>query len=165
MTNKEQNSIEHMMNLMSKIHTENDLFKKMLLERVEVAEKKIEQKKMPLNLENEVVYAATDVIKDSLKKVLLDDYNSPLKKYGFNIIGKYQESIENIFDKIISEGINTSEFELAAKDALLKKIAKSVISGIDGSVDKVINQLKQDTVFRSKLIVMVNNLIKEYLNQ
>ena len=129
MTHKEQKSIDHMMNLMSKIHTENDTFKKMLLERVEAAEKKVDQKKLPLNLENEVVYAAKDVIRESLKKILLDSYNSPLKKYAENVITKYQDSIEKIFDKIVSEGIETPEFELAAKEGLLNKIAKTIISG------------------------------------
>ena len=165
MTNKEQESINKLYDLMSKIHSENEMFREEVSERVKIAEKKIEQKKLPLNLENEVVHAATDVIHESLRKVLLDDYNSPLKKYAVNIITKYQNSIENVFDKIVSEGINTLEFELACKDALLKKIAKTVISGIDGSVDKVVHQMKQDTVFRSKLTLMVNNLIHEYLNQ
>jgi len=164
MTNKEQNSIERMMNLMSKIHTENETFKKMLLERVDVTEKKIEQKREPLNLENEVIHTATDVINESLRKILLDSYDSPLKKYAQNVITKYQQSIEDVFDKIVSTSIDTPEFEAAAKDALLTKIAKTVISGIDGSVDKVVYQMKQDRVFRSKLTLMVNNLIKEYLN-
>lgn len=36
---------------------------------------------------------------------------------------------------------------------------------IDGSIDRTINLMKQDTVFRSRLTLSVNGLIDEFLNQ
>lgn len=40
-----------------------------------------------------------------------------------------------------------------------------MISGIDGSVDRVINKMKQDSVFRSRLTLSVNGLVNEFLKE
>jgi len=163
MTNQEQKTINQLHDLIRQLQTENNKFRDELSQRVLCVENKVEQKHLPLTLEKSIEHSINDVLIESLKKTFTG-YNSPLEKYANNVIGRYQKTIEDVFDKIVSNGINTPEFENSCKEELLKKIVKTVISGIDGSVDKVINQMKQDSVFRSKLTLAVNTLVTEFLN-
>jgi len=160
MNTKEQKTIEDLFELIKQLKIQNEN----LNLKFQNLEKQVEQNHLPLNLEKQIEHSLNDVLIESFKKSLTG-YNSPLDKYANNIISKYQNSIESTFDKIVSEGINTNEFQIVCKEELLKKIAKTIISGIDGSVDKVINQIKQDSVFRSKLTLFVNNLVSEFIDK
>jgi len=162
MTEKENQTLKEIQQLMTDIRRENEFFKAEVKKQVEDIILKVDKKELPITLEKDVLYAVNDSIRDALKKVLVD-YNSPLKKYAENIITKYQKEIESVFDNIVSSEIASIEFRENVKEALLNKIARTVITGIDGNVDKLLNQMKQDQVFRSKLTLMVNSLIDEFV--
>ncbi|MCP4761114.1 MAG: hypothetical protein GY870_04980 [archaeon] len=149
MTSKEQNTINDLFALVSKLRNEK-------------TEATVDKKNIPLSLEENIMNAAKNSMADAIKSAFTG-YSNPLEKYAKEAAEKHQHSIKATFEKMISEGIVSVDFENACKEQLLRKIAKTVISGIDGSVDKVVNQMKQDSVFRSKLTLMVNNLIEEYL--
>ena len=95
----------------------------------------------------------------------LTGYNSPLTKYAHNVVEKYKFQIESVFDEVVKEAIGTNEFKQRVREVMLHKIAKTMISGIDGSIDKTITAMKQDQVFRSRLTLSVNTLVDEFLNQ
>lgn len=165
MTTKEQQTIDSLYQSVQTLRSENQRFREDVKSQVDAIVGKVEQKHLPLNLEAEIVQATRTSISDAIKKALSDSYNSPLTKYANNVIAKYQTSIEGIFDKIIQEGIASDEFKVRVREVLLHKIAKTVISGIDGSVDKTINLMKQDAIFRSRLTLSVNGLVDEFLKQ
>ena len=131
--------------------------------RIKSIDNKVEQKHIPLSLETECLNA----VHASVSKAFTDalgGYNSPLQKYALNVVQKYQSSIEGVFDEVVKEAIKTDSFRERVREVLLHKIAKTMISGIDGSVDKTINQMKQDAIFRSRLTLCVNNLVEEFIN-
>lgn len=164
MTHAEQQSINKIHDLLSQIRKDNNDFKESVNTRLQAAESKVEAKHIPLQLEAEVFSS----IHKAMEKALVDalgGYNSPLQKYAINIVAKYQPQIEATFDQVVSEAIKTDQFKERVREVLLHKIAKTMISGIDGSVDKTINQMKQDAVFRSRLTLSVNTLVNEFLSQ
>jgi len=165
MTNNEQKSIDNLCKVVQELRSENTKFREDVKIQVDAIAGKVEQKHIPVSLEDEIVSATKNAMSDAIKKALGDSYNSPLTKYANNVIAKYQTSIEGIFDKIIQEGIASDEFKVRVREVLLHKIAKTVISGIDGSVDKTINLMKQDAIFRSRLTLSVNGLVDEFLKQ
>lgn len=117
-----------------------------------------------LALEHEVSKA----VHSSIEKAFTDalgGYNSPLQKYAINVVAKYQTNIESVIDDVVCEAIKTEEFKQRVREVLLHKIAKTMISGIDGSVDKTINAMKQDAIFRSRLTLSVNTLVEEFLKK
>lgn len=165
MTNSEQKTIDSLYKSVQDLRSENLKFREDVKMQVEAIAGRVEQKHIPVSLEDEIVLATKNAMSDAIKKALSDGYNSPLTKYANNVIAKYQTSIESIFDKIIQEGIASDEFKVRVREVLLQKIAKTVISGIDGSVDKTINLMKQDAIFRSRLTLSVNGLVDEFLKQ
>lgn len=163
MTTKEEQSINRVYALLGEIRDANTKFREQVTLQVEAISRKVDEKHLPLNLEGQVFQA----IEASMNKALsesLSGYNSPLAKYAQNVVAKYQGQIESIFDKVVQEGIGTPEFKERVREVLLHKIAKTMISGIDGSVDKTINLMKQDQVFRGRLTLAVNDLVQEFLN-
>jgi Fe2+ transport system protein B len=164
MTNTEQKTVNDLYKIASDLRDSNTKLRDEVERRVKEVENKVEQKHIPVNLEREV----SNAVQASISKAFTDalgGYNSPLQKYALNVVAKYQSSIEGVFDEVVKEAIKTDEFKLRVREVLLHKIAKTMISGIDGSVDKTINQMKQDSVFRSRLTLSVNALVDEFITQ
>ena len=164
MTTKEQQTIDSLYKVVSELRVENNKFREDITNQTQVLSDKIEKKHVPIDLENEIM----DVVDKSLTKameVALTGYNSPLTKYAHNVVAKYQTEIEAVFNAVVSEGIKTEQFKERVREVLLHKIAKTIISGIDGSVDKTVNLMKQDAIFRSKLTLSVNTIVDEFLKQ
>lgn len=164
MTIKEQQTIDALYKVVSELRTENNKFREDVTKQTQELTERIDKKYVPIDLENEIM----EVVDKSLTKAMHDaltGYNSPLTKYAHNVVSKYQKEIEGVFDAVVSEGIKTPEFKERVREVLLSKIAKTVISGIDGSVDKTVNLMKQDAIFRSRLTLSVNQLVDEFLNK
>lgn len=142
---------------------ENNKFKEQITQLVQAINQKVEQKHLPLSLESEVMNSVNTAVGKAINDAL-GSYNSPLGKYAHNVITKYQSQIEKIFDDAVAEGITTPEFKQSAKHHLVNRIAKLVLSGLDGSTEKVVQQMKQDTVFRSRLTLFVNGLVEEFIS-
>lgn len=163
MTANEQKAVERVYLLLSQIREENNKFREDVTAKVTTVTEKVDKKHIPLQLEDEIMKA----VDASLSKALHDaltGYNSPLTKYAANVVSKYQSQIESLFDDVVKEGIQTDEFKQRVREVLLNKIAKTMISGVDGSIDKTINLMKQDQVFRSRLTLSVNMLVDEFLS-
>lgn len=164
MTTTEQKSVNDLYVVASNLRDANKQLREEIELRLKSVEKQVEQKHLPISLEKEVTNAVTASIQKAFNDAL-GGYSSPLQKYALNVVAKYQSSIESVFDEVVKEAIKTDEFKSRVREVLLHKIAKTMISGIDGSVDKTINQMKQDAIFRSRLTLAVNNLVSEFLTQ
>lgn len=164
MTTAEQKSIEQVRDLIRDLKEANRVYIENVDKQIQLISNKVEQKHLPLNLENEVVLTVQKSLSEGLAKALTG-YNSPLEQYAKNVVSKYQADIEKLFNEVVEAGINSDEFKLKVREVLLHKIAKTVTSGIDGSIDKTVNLMKQDSIFRSKLTLSVNGLVAEFLNQ
>ena len=161
---KEQEAINTLLKVVQDLKSENQKFREDVKLQVESLSKNVEQKQLPLTLEHEVIFSINASLSKSLTEAL-GGYNSPLIRYANNVVLKYQNDIEGIFDKIVDEGIRTDDFKTSIREVLLHKISKTLIAGIDGSVDKTVQQIKQDPIFRSKMVLMVNSLVDEFLNK
>jgi hypothetical protein len=164
MTTKEQQTVDQLYRVITDQRESFKEFRQAMELKAASLEKQVEQKHMPLSLETEVVNAAQNAITTALASAMTG-YASPLVKYATNVVSKYQGSLEAIFDEAVREGISTDEFKVRVREVMISKIAKTMISGVDGSIDKTINLMKQDQVFRSRLTLSVNNLVEEFLAQ
>jgi hypothetical protein len=162
MTHKEEQAVNRVFTLISEMREENKRFREDTSAQVNILAGKVDKKHLPVMLEDEIM----KVVDTSLSKALheaLTGYNSPLTKFATNVVDKYRSEIESIFSEVVGEAIKTDEFKLRVREVLLNKIAKTMISGVDGSIDKTINLMKQDAVFRSRLTLSVNVLVDEFL--
>lgn len=164
MTAAEQKSINDLHQIATAIREGNRKFNQEVDEKISTIESKVEKKHIPIQLEEEIMKAVDAAMSKALSEAMTG-YSSPLVKYAHNVVAKYQTQIEGIFESVVQEAIQTDDFKQRVREILLNKIAKTMISGIDGSIDKTINLMKQDAIFRSRLTLSVNTLVDEFLNQ
>lgn len=164
MTSEERKLFAELRETIRELRESNAEFKEGMVARLEATEKKVEQKHVPLVLEDKIVEA----VEANISKALADSltgYQSPLHQYALNVIKRYQDEIETIFNEVVAEGIKSPDFKQRVREVLLHKIAKTVSQGIDGTVDKTVNLMKQDQVFRSKLTLAINTVVGEYIHE
>lgn len=164
MTREEQKSIDRIFDLVSELKKSNELYRELLTNKVNELEKQVQHKHVPVQMEDEIMKSVDASLEKALNEALTG-YNSPLTKYAHNVVTKYQSQIESLFDEVVKEGIGTDEFRQRVREVLLNKIAKTMISGVDGNIDKTINLMKQDQVFRSRLTLSINTLVDEFLQK
>lgn len=164
MTNAEQQSIKQLNETLAQIRLENQEFKNQIKDLVEKLQTKVDNKHIPISLEAQIVNSVKDSLSESIVRSL-EGYNSPLQGIVTTVIQEHSIEIKSIFEKMVKKEIDTAEFSKDLESQFRKKLAQSVISGVDGIVDKEFNNLKQNPVFRSELTLLINDLITRFNNQ
>jgi hypothetical protein len=124
--------------------------------------KKVDEKHVPISLEKDILSATQAAINEGIKKVLLDNYNSPLTKLVFGAVSKYSTDIDKILSDAMSVTVSSERFKSDIHEALSHKVARSILSVTDGEFDKVINVVKQNPEFRAKALLMLTTLVKDF---
>lgn len=125
----------------------------------------MESDKKPSQLEQEILRTAQKSIDVAIQKTLQDDYNSPLKKLIVSVVEENSKELRTMISDSFVHVIRRDEFKQAIVNAFSHKIARTIISNNDGLFDKVSKELKQDSVFVSKMTLAVDNVINECLNE
>lgn len=111
-------------------------------------------------LEDKILNIAQTAMSDSVKAVLTS-YNSPLHKLTEKVVSENSEKILVILREAMASVIDSDDFKNATKSALIHKLAKSMLSGIEGQVDKLVQQYKQDPGTKARMIIAIENVLKE----
>lgn len=164
MTAKEEKALLEIGQMIGQIAKENQLYRELLTKKTNELEDEVKKKHLPVMMEDEIMKTVDASLSKALEAALTG-YNSPLTKYATNVVEKYKTEIESIFSEVVGEAIKTDEFKARVREVLIGKIAKTMIAGVDGSIDKTVNLMKQDQVFRSRLTLSINGLVDEFLNQ
>lgn len=163
MTSKEQEAIRSLTRLLSEIRTENQKFREDVTNQIAEINKKTDKKHMPAMLELDILSTAQSAIGEAIRKIFVDNYNSPLKKLVIEVIGDYSGELKTLISTSFEQVIRTEDFKQSIIKAFSHKVARSIISNNDGLFDKVSNDLKQDAIFRSKMAIAVSNVVEECL--
>lgn len=159
MTKKEELLLEESVKELKK---ENQEIKELLKTPSEKLIKKEEQEKLPFSLEKNIQMNINTAINDSIKKTLLDNYNSPLRKLIETSIEKYKTDIMERLDRALMVTLCDQRFNSFLEEAVKNKISRELVGAVESNLGKTINTLKQDPVFRSKLVLKINELVSEY---
>lgn len=159
MTKKEELLLEESVKELKK---ENQEIKELLKTLSEKLIKKEEQEKLPFSLEKNIQMNINTAINDSIKKTLLDNYNSPLRKLIETSIEKYKTDIMERLDRALMVTLCDQHFNSFLEEAVKNKISRELVGAVESNLGKTINTLKQDPVFRSKLVLKINELVSEY---
>ena len=141
---------------------ENQEIKELLKTLSENLIKKEEQEKLPFSLEKNIQMNINAAINDSIKKTLLDNYNSPLRKLIETSIEKYKTDIMERLDRALMATLCDQHFNSFLEEAVKNKISRELVGAVESNLGKTINTLKQDPVFRSKLVLKINELVSEH---
>jgi len=162
MTNAEQKTIDQLYKTVSDIKTENRLLVEKLTKTIDEINTKVNQKHMPITLEQDILSTAQASIQKAIQESLTK-YDSPLVKIVTSVINENSAELKKIIADSFNDVIKLDDFKAAIKTGFSHKIAKTIINNNDGLFDKVSNELKQDAVFKSKMSLAVANVINECL--
>lgn len=98
--------------------------------------------------------AITDAIKTKLSS-----YNSPLDKLIESAIAKNNGEIQALLDNAVKEATQ-ADFKSALVDATTRKLAKVLISKMEGEIEKKVGDLRSSPEFRSRLVVAIDDIVK-----
>lgn len=113
-------------------------------------------------LEKDILQTAQLAINASVKDVLTK-YDSPLAKLVKLVVDENANELRALISDSFTQVIRTEDFKKSIVDAFSHKVARSIISNNNGLFEKVSNELKQDTIFKSKMALAVANVVNECL--
>ena len=77
-------------------------------------------------------------------------------------VDKYKTDIIERLDRALMVVLCDQEFNSFLEEAVKNKISRELVGAVESNLGKTINTLKQDPVFRSKLVLKINELVEEY---
>lgn len=164
MSQKEQEMINSLLKLMNELKAENKAFREDIKLQVDAISNKTDKKHMPIMLEQDILRTAQSAIDEAIK-IVMTKYDSPVQKLVTSVVNEHSNELRQLISDSFSKVIRTEEFKASIVSGFSHKVARTIISNNDGLFDKVSNELKQDAVFKSKMITAVSNVIEECLKE
>ena len=112
------------------------------------------------DLENEIIEATKTVLISGIRNI--DRYNSPFENLAKAICETHREEFWKIIDEGFCYVLQSSEFRAQLREIIAQKIVRTIAAESESSIAKTVQKLKQDETFKAKLIVSIDNLLKEY---
>lgn len=163
MTKTEQETIEKLYKTLAEIKYENNKFTSNVTNLIEAINKKVEQKHVPISLENDILQVVQYSIQKAIQESLIK-YDSPLIKLITNVVNENSLELKKIISDSFNDVIQKNEFKQSIREGFSHKVARALISTNDSLFNKISNELKQDAVFKSKIALAVEKIVTECLN-
>jgi hypothetical protein len=125
----------------------------------------LEVKITSLDIEQAIKYKFLDGIKDNIDVVLRSNRASAIEPIIMEAFRVNKPTILEAVNNAIAEQFNELNLKPLVKEAFSNKIAKSILSGIDGTIDLMFTDLRKDPVFNAKLVILINNFVTDYKNE
>ena len=77
-------------------------------------------------------------------------------------VDKYKLDIIERLDRSLMVTLCDQNFNSFLEEAVKNKISRELVGAVESNLGKTINTLKQDPIFRSKLVLKINELVEEY---
>ena len=160
MTKDEREKFSELEKLMKDIIYSNREFVVRAENKIAKLEQKVEEKHIPISLEQQILSQVNSSIAKSINELLANPYHSPLFKMAEGVIKNHEKELKEKMELIMKESV-TVGFDLEMKQAFKHKVARSLVSALESETDKVVNKLKNDPIFKSKLLIEINTLVEE----
>ena len=117
---------------------------------------------MKTDLEKQIARTIQEGIQEAIVDRLTRGYNdNPLNKLIDSIVvereGEMRSLVNTAFDKAFSQ-----DFGDNLQEAFQKKVAKLLISKIEGETEKSVNTLRSSPEFRAEMTLAVNKVVKNF---
>ena len=156
MSKKVEELLASLIEQVKTLSEENKKYKAELDARVSV----IERKHVPVSLEQDVITCVQGSIAKALE-TSLGGYNSPLGKLAESVVESHKAPIRNIMNEAMTEAIGRDEFGKQMREMFVHRVARVMISGMEGQIEKASNELKQNPQFKAKATLAIANIVDE----
>jgi uncharacterized protein YtpQ (UPF0354 family) len=159
----EKQQLAELIRLVTDLRSENVKFREDINKQVLAINSKTDHKHIPITLEKDILSTVQSSVSTAIQNVL-SGHSSPLTKLVHSVVEENSTEIRKIISDSFTEVIRKDEFKQSIVNAFSHKVARTIISNNDGLFDKVANELKQDSIFKSKMMLAVSNIVDECLN-
>ncbi len=111
-----------------------------------------------MNLEENVISSVHSALAECIKKKM-EGYGSPLDPLIKASVEKHEGQIRAALDSSVVAALS-GDFAEALKDACTRKLAKVLISKMEGEIEKRANELRADPEFRARLTIAITEVVK-----
>lgn len=106
-----------------------------------------------------ILKIAQEAVHAKVAEHLGSSYNSPLNSILSEVITEHRDELKKIFDIALREAFEHEHFKNAVHDAFNHKLAKVMVSKLEGSVEKAVDAMRQDQTLRAKMILAIEEII------
>ena len=98
-----------------------------------------------------------DCLKEAMTKFVGTPYSSsnPMLRIFESVVSENETLIRAAFSVSIRDAFNSEEFTNELRQQVMKKMAQTIVSQTSGLMDKQLNQLKQDPVFKARMTMLI----------
>lgn len=116
-------------------------------------------------LETEVWSMVQKGVYDAVKQRLSDNYNSPLVKLVDQVVDSHAGELRKLMDELFTAAIRSDSFKQAASERLAHQVAKTLMSKMEGAIEKAANTLRSDPTMKAKILLAVERIVAEHQPQ
>lgn len=111
-------------------------------------------------LEQALMNAARDGIREGLTKRLSSNYSNPLDKVIDNAVLASTSELSVLASDAIRNALTSEGFKGMIEQAIRAQLAKQLVARIGGELEKQVNALKSDPATRARITVAIDEIIK-----
>lgn len=113
------------------------------------------------NLEKDILNSTQLAIGKAIGENLTG-YHNPLSKLITEVVDSHRNELKEIIESNFTKVIRSKEFDKSVKNAFNHKLAKILVSKLEGSVEKCVNTLRSDPIVRARMILAIEDIIRDY---
>lgn len=88
-------------------------------------------------------------------------YSSTLHDMVDEALARHSDEISDTLDQALSTVVNNQKFKDAVTEEFQHKVAKNLVGKLEGTVEKAVELYRQNPTLKSKMIIAIENIIKE----
>lgn len=113
-----------------------------------------------MNLEHQILNKIKDSIGEAIARAL-SSYNSPLVRLTDDVVKSHEGQIKKMMNDSFKGLLDNGEFEKAVKNAYNHKLAKILVSKLEGLTEKSVNELRRDPTLKAKMLLAVESILTQ----
>lgn len=113
----------------------------------------------------EILNIARDSIVKAMVERFTSAYNSPLSKIIDECVSENYAELKTSVNDMLLGSIHTEAFKKTLKEEFIHKVAKNLVSNLEGAVARAVDTIKQDPIIKSKMIIALENIINNHTNE
>ena len=111
--------------------------------------------------ENEILQIAKQAIEDQIVARFASGYNSPLQKMIDECMSAHDHELRTLINCSLDGLFSSKEFTKTISEEFTRKVAKSLVGKLEGTVERAVDKLKQDPTLKARMIIAIENIIND----
>lgn len=111
--------------------------------------------------DSELLELAKAGIREKVLERFTTSWSSPINKMADDVVAAHSIEIKLLMEDCLAQVTKSKLFKDTVKEEFIRKVAKSMVGKLEGTVEKAVDKLKNDPTLKARMIIAIENLIKE----